>query len=189
MADDELEATKNSLRTKIQDLHFEVAEAYEKLAKPNWSSYSRRYYLTLYGYVMYCFSSIDLLSYFWRGSAKDQTERMKDFMVRFMHYGEAESKLAVVMWRHKLMHTSEPRSLVGSKGRKRYTWLLHWHTELPREHHMKFQDTDDSRILMMSLVNLVRDLETGLDEYLSVADKDKMLRVHGELNTQEFDEP
>lgn len=190
MPNEQFKNVKDGLKRKIEDLIFETTRVYENLVRPNWDADTRRYYLSLYGYIMYAFSVIDLLSSYWRGTinTRGQTDRMRDFMVQFMRYGAVESKVAVVMWRHKLMHTSEPRSFVGKSSGKRYTWLLHWHTELRTELHMRFQESVDARILMMSLVSLARDLKMGLEQYLCVADEAKFMHAHAELNSAEFDE-
>ena len=133
MPNGQFEKIRDSLILKCDDFVFEVTQLYENLVKPNWDTVPRRYYISLYGYVMHAFSVIDLLSCYWQGTASNQgqTARMRDFMTQFMHYGRAESKAAVVMWRHKLMHTSEPRTLVGKSSGKRYSWLLHWHKRAP----------------------------------------------------------
>jgi len=44
----------------------------------------------------------------WSGN-KPQTERMVDFMDRYMGYERQAHSLAVQLWRHKLMHTARPR--------------------------------------------------------------------------------
>jgi hypothetical protein len=48
------------------------------------------------------------------------------------------------MWRHKLMHTGEPRYLLDERTGKFYRWLLHWWELLPLEQHYTFAETFDS---------------------------------------------
>ncbi|MGH8003953.1 MAG: hypothetical protein ACRECJ_04435, partial [Limisphaerales bacterium] len=79
---------------------------------------------------------------------------------------EANS-VAVQMWRHKLMHTGEPRYLFNEKTKKTYRWLLHWWEHLSVEQHYTFCETSDSRILNLGLIYLIGDLKKGLEKYLS----------------------
>src|SRR2546430_3880448 len=67
--------------------------------------------------VLYAFATIDYLSSCWqgwneqpkKGKRRSQTKRIVGFLVRFCHYSKKESQIAVEVWRHKLMHTGEPR--------------------------------------------------------------------------------
>jgi hypothetical protein len=77
--------------------------------------------------VMYCFATLDYFSSCWAGwnrsgPGKDQTARLIDFMTRFLLYGRKEATLAVHFWRHKLMHTSEPRVLRNKDNDELYVW-------------------------------------------------------------------
>jgi hypothetical protein len=90
---------------------------------------------------MYCFATLDYFSSCWAGwnrsgPGKDQTARLIDFMTKFLLYGRKEATLAVHFWRHKLMHTSEPRVLRNKDNDKFYIWRtgteLDRHMELAR---------------------------------------------------------
>jgi hypothetical protein len=90
---------------------------------------------------MYCFATLDYFSSCWAGwnrsgPGKDQTARLIDFMTKFLLYGRKEATLAVHFWRHKLMHTSEPRVLRNKDNDEFYIWRtgteLDRHMELAR---------------------------------------------------------
>jgi hypothetical protein len=92
--------------------------------------------------VMYCFATLDYFSSFWagwnqtKGHGQNQTDRMIAFSEKYLLYPRKESKIAIHFWRHKLMHTAEPRPLrdpstkescihPGPSGRNFWTdWLL-----------------------------------------------------------------
>jgi hypothetical protein len=183
-----LEEIYDLIQKMLYDLEFEARQVYEQLVKPNWNSYSRRYYSTLYGYMMRCFSFIDLLSAYQFGKDSDQTNRMKRFMTQFLKYDEQSSYLAIHFWRHKLMHTAQPRRLIGKKTKKKYSWLLHWGNELPRNQHMKFQDAEDPKILNVALFYLIEDLENSLDNFFEYVNPNNFLKYENYLENIEINE-
>lgn len=89
--------------------------------------------------TMYVFSTIDYFSSLWAGwndprgenkrinypqDSRNQTDRMADFLEKYLNYPQKSSKIAVAIFRHKLMHTAEPR-IITPKGRKeRYYWYI-----------------------------------------------------------------
>ena len=96
--------------------------------------------------VMYCFATLDYFSSCWAGwnrsgPGKDQTARLIDFMTKFLLYGRKEATLAVHFWRHKLMHTSEPRVLRNKDNDEFYIWRTG--TEL--DHHMELVRLTDQQ--------------------------------------------
>ena len=129
---------------------------------------------TLYGYLMNCFAYLDLLSFYrsrTHNSGGDQTERMVRFMEVEMRYEPLPSQVAVLIWRHKLMHTAKPRALEGRNTGESYKWLLHWGSEhLPREYHMQLQQPKDARTLNIGLGFLVDDLVRGAESYFAKVD-------------------
>jgi hypothetical protein len=83
--------------------------------------------------VLYAFATIDYLSSCWQGwndskgdPAKKQTVRIADFLEQVCHYGWAESQIAVALWRHKLMHTGEPRLLRDTATNEVYGWEINF---------------------------------------------------------------
>ncbi len=91
---------------------------------------------------------------------------MVSFMEDEMGYGHLPSQVAVLIWRHKLMHTAKPRALKGRNTGESYKWLLQWGSEhLPREYHMQLQQSKGARILNIGLEFLVDDLVRGAESY------------------------
>lgn len=78
--------------------------------------------------VMYCFATLDYFSSFWAGSnrtapkGQTQTDRMGAFLEKFLYYARRESQIALHFWRHKLMHTAEPRMLRNKVTKEEYGW-------------------------------------------------------------------
>lgn len=79
--------------------------------------------------VFYAFATIDYFSSYWAGwndpagdRTKRQTVRLVDFMVEYLGYDQRASKIAVAIWRHKLMHTAQPRVLRSRNGIDQFTW-------------------------------------------------------------------
>ena len=83
--------------------------------------------------MMYCCARIDYFSSFWEGwndsnspnrpADRNQNKRMTDFLCKFVGYPRREAVLAINVWRHKLMHTSEPR-IVRSTEPRAYLWAV-----------------------------------------------------------------
>jgi hypothetical protein len=166
-----LDEVKREHTAHLDAFEREVKMVYSTLVLPNWDSELHHFPQTLYGYLMGLFARIDLLSAYWKGDApaQGQTLRMIDFMDKYISPApnrEANSA-AVQMWRHKLMHTSEPRYLLDEHTGKVYRWLLHWFEQLPRAQHYTFAETYDSKILNLGLVYLIEDLKKGLEKYLA----------------------
>ncbi len=120
--------------------------------------------------VMYAFATIDYFSSFWAGwnenrkKGQNQTKRMADFMERYLLYPQKESQLAIAFWRHKLMHTAEPRVLTDKSTGEKYRWRMGTHPDIT--HHMRLQpDPDPSKktsVLEFCVFDLIRDLRDGV---------------------------
>jgi len=114
--------------------------------------------------AMYCFSTLDYFSSHFAGwnkpgPSKDQTARLIDFMCRFLLYGSKESTLAVHFWRHKLMHTAEPRELRNKDNDEVYVWK----TGTGLDHHMELSPVGEQRFrLDFDPVEFVEDLRTAI---------------------------
>lgn len=117
--------------------------------------------------VMYALATIDYFSSYWAGwndskrdPAKKQTVRLSDFMQRYLKYGKKESLIAVAMWRHKLLHTGEPRVLRSTNGKERYLWQ----TGINLKSHLKLDpgSTPGEFWLRFDCDVMVRDLHTAV---------------------------
>jgi hypothetical protein len=78
-----------------------------------------------YPALIYCFSNIDLLGALYSGKAgKDAstTEQSKNYVKRFMGYSELQSTLLQCIFRHKLIHLTEPLLSVIEYETRRIAW-------------------------------------------------------------------
>jgi len=155
----------DDIKKQIHRLEREILEVYEKLVLPTWGKEMHGFPQTLYGYMMEVFSYIDLMSAYWKGNENDQTKRMIGFMNKYIRDATEKNSVSVQVWRHKLMHTANPRILKNNDTNKQYQWLLHWYEHLPIEQHFTFSETTDRKILNIGLVYLVRDIEGALSRY------------------------
>lgn len=188
-----LEQARKEHTAHIDALQREVKEVYSTLVLPHWGGELHGFPHTLYGYMMGLFARIDLLSAYWKGDASShgQTIRMIKFMDQYLSPNHEANSVAVQMWRHKLMHTSEPRHLHDHHTGKIYRWLLHWGEHLPSHQHYTFAETSDSRILNIGLMYLIADLKNGIEKYLadlsaSLALQENFQKVQDELTSYKF---
>ncbi len=189
----DLEEFRKDVIAHTEAFEREVKTVYSTLVLPYWGSELHSFPQTLYGYMMALFARIDLLSGHWNGNAasKGQTERMIHFMDKYISHNHEANSVTVQMWRHKLMHTSEPRYLLDERTGKSYRWLLHWWEHLPLEQHYTFVETSDSKILNLGLVYLIEDLKAGVEKYLTDLAESPLLRnnvekVQEEITTYKF---
>ncbi len=118
--------------------------------------------------VMYAFATVDYFSSFWEGwnereIGRNQTKRMADFMERYLLYPQKESQLAIAFWRHKLMHTAEPRALTDTDTHERYLWLMGTPPDIT--HHMRLRPIPDKlkeSVLEFCVFDMIRDLREGV---------------------------
>jgi hypothetical protein len=177
----------------IDTLEGEVDRVYSTLVLPLWDTETKRFSTTLYGYMMTIFARIDLLSSYWSGGAtsRGQTSRMIGFMDKYLSPNHEANSVALHMWRHRLMHTSEPRYLTEVSTEVKYSWLLHWADHLPREQHYTLVDSHNARKLRIGLTYLISDLRRATEEYLLELRNDYVLqskyeRLHMELTSYRF---
>jgi len=105
---------------------------------------------------------------------------MVDFMQTYLSPNRESCNVAVQIWRHKLMHTGEPRSLVDERTGKTYRWLLHWSEHLPADQHFTFSETPDPKVLNIGLIYLIGDLKTALEKYVADLSADAELQTNFE---------
>jgi hypothetical protein len=106
------EAQAEVIRDMAQ-LQAEVKFMQDEIVAPGWNGPYHGMPRMLYGYMMSCFSFIDLLSQY-AGSgvgSQGQTPRMISFMDQYFGYEHSTNAVAVQLWRHTLMHTANPRRI------------------------------------------------------------------------------
>ncbi len=118
---------------------------------------------------MYCFATLDYFSSFWAGwnrrapHGQNQTDRMVAFQEQYLLYPRKEGQIAIHFWRHKLMHTAEPRLLRDPKLQEEY----YWSTGPGAEHHMHLVAAESNKFtLHFSPVAFTRDLREGVFGHL-----------------------
>lgn len=129
---------------------------------------------------MWCFAHIDRLSAYWNGdpSPRGQAKRMVDFISTYMKQDRLAASIAVEIWRHKLMHISEPRKVVDPQTGKSCHWLLHWGDWLRRDQHFVVEDSGAQLKLYMALFYLIDDLKQAQDDYLEDLCKNPSLQAN-----------
>lgn len=175
----DVNAVRCRLMAEIEGFEREVNAVYSTLVLPHWGNDELHGFpQTLYGYMMVCFAHIDLFSAYWRGDTSPigQTQRMIDFMQRYLSPNREACGVAVQMWRHTLMHTGAPRFLVDKDTQNTYRWLLHWGEHLPSDQHFTLNEGSHWKKLNMGLLYLIRDLRAGLDKYLADLSEDAELQ-------------
>jgi hypothetical protein len=74
--------------------------------------------------ILYCFSVIDLLGSFVSGrfDEKSDTQNAKEYMQKFMYYSDLQINLLQKIFRHKLVHSGQPKPIYKSDEGKLYFW-------------------------------------------------------------------
>lgn len=160
------------LRRDLAQFRREWEAIYRALVQPTWSDDATHYPATLWCLVMGVFSRIDLYSLLWDGGErvrKGQTERMVEFLQTYLQRDPIVDRLAIQLFRHTLMHTSQPRTIRHSNTSKLFSYNLQWESgHLPRENHWRLVDGFH---VEYGLEYLIEDLDLGLNRLLSEAER------------------
>jgi hypothetical protein len=117
---------------------------------------------------------------------------MIDFLEKYLKYRRKESAVAIQLWRHKLMHTAEPRNLKDSTSNETYGWFLYGGTMgFSKDRHWAFAKDGNEVILSIAIPYLVADLRDGVfgsdmyfDELCKSPDlQDKFEKFQNELES------
>lgn len=74
--------------------------------------------------ILYCFSTTDLLGALYEGNATRNANHSKqstEYMQKFMHYTEEQTRLLQTIFRHKIVHLAEPKAIIEDNKR-----LISW---------------------------------------------------------------
>jgi hypothetical protein len=141
MTPKELSDAKSRFEDKLKSLDNDARRAFFDFSKYPCLQNEKTPGYAPFPIAMYAFAVIDYFSSCWAGwnepKAKDslnkagkindsrsQTQRMADFLKEFLNYPKWESHLAIQFWRHKLMHTAEPRILADKAKNLSYQWCI-----------------------------------------------------------------
>jgi len=86
--------------------------------------------------ILFCFSTVDLLGALSNGDASRKariSEQSANYMTKYMSYTEEQAQLLMTIFRHKIVHLAQPRSVTEYNGKK-VAWR-YWHDNA--EHHLK----------------------------------------------------
>lgn len=173
--------------SELKGFRVEAHHVLETLVLPNWGTDLHGFTHMLYGSMMRAFSYIDLLSAYWSGPGQPQTERMVNFMDRYIGYEREAHSVAVQVWRHKLMHTAQPRRLKDPTTGKSIYWLLHWYEQhLPREQHFTWSDAGHQVNLNLGAIYLIEDIERGASGYFVEVEESQQLQQRAEATECEL---
>lgn len=111
---------KEFVVTRIEALEKDVAHCLSKPYAP-------------FPAVVYCFATLDLLGALSAGDASKKaptSQQSTDYMRRFMHYTDEQIKLLLAIFRHKIVHLAQPKSVSEYNGKK-VAWR-YWHDNAER---------------------------------------------------------
>lgn len=137
--------------------------------------------------LLICFSVMDFLAALYRGNAKTDsptTEQTKEFMRDFLSYTKDQRNLILLLYRHKLVHISQPGVIVVYKG-ETFSWRI-YHDNKNEHLNVKVENKDINpapcvrlrikNILSISILQLMRDVVVASNEYLDKLEKENSLQ-------------
>jgi hypothetical protein len=152
-----------------------------------------------YPALIYCFSNIDLLGALYVGKVEKKntssSQQAKDYMKRFMGYTEGQSTLLECIFRHKLVHLSEPLLSVIEYKSRRIAWQYNHYNMVNHLIFVPASTTNNSiqlapnwniefdEIFEISILGLAEDVVKSVykeDGYLQMLEKDDSLQAHFE---------
>ena len=152
--------------------------------------------------ILYCFSIIDLLGALYAGNAtKDHpaTKQSMDYMQQLMGYTKDQTHLLMGIFRHKIVHLAQPKTIIEYKGQL-IGWR-YWHdnstqhlqlNKLPRtvaiQRGLPWQQWADHEF-GISIAHLVKDIRASARRYLSLLQGNPTLRNHFEKAISEIYNP
>lgn len=119
-----------------------------------------------------------------RNAHRFQTTRMVDFCKNQLNYGDRESRILVKIYRHSLMHTSDPKVIKDSQTNTTIGWSI---SDYDSQHMslLPYQAIPDPSIqlLHVGIKQLIRDLDvflTGPSGYLDRLSRTQQLQQNFE---------
>ncbi|MDY6990180.1 MAG: hypothetical protein SWQ30_19230 [Thermodesulfobacteriota bacterium] len=190
----ELAAARTKFRQRIDSLEGDTLRCFWNLREEGAPG------CAFFPAVMYCFATIDYFSSFWSGwnhkapkkkgqKPENQTTRITAFMEKYLLYPSKESQIAIAIWRHKLMHTAEPRILRNADNAEVYLWEVG--KGVPNHMVLDPREEPDHFLLRFDPLALCRDLREavfgpeGYSQHLrGMPDlQDKYLQCLAEMNS------
>ena len=164
---------------EITRLLDEAEYCYETIVLPNWCSEKRHGFPDiLFGLVMGVMTRVDIISQHFDSSSLRQTPKMVSFLNKYVKNDDEFNTALIQIWRHQLMHTSAPREVIDESTNIKYLWLLHWKEHLPIEQHYTFIIHNDTKILNVGLIYLIKQLKVAIFSYLTDLNSDCILQAN-----------
>ena len=113
--------------------------------------------------ILYCFSVIDLLGSFLTGKFDERTdtENAKQYLKQFMFYGDLEIELLQKIFRHKLVHSGQPKPIY-KKDSKSYSWK---YIHNSRSEHLRIDLIDEEKQIYqftLSIYSFAEDIKDSV---------------------------
>lgn len=177
----DMAAVRIELTGEVTQIRFEIETLWTEFQKtPRFFGNQRNFTYAHYGYMMILLARVDLLSRYWKGKGGQgfQTKRMVDFLDHYVRPGKRnESKVAVQLWRHTLMHTGEGRFLKDRNTGDIYTWQLAFGPHNGWNHFTLWRHPRDQKmVLTLIMTEFASDLARGQALYLDDLEKDANLK-------------
>jgi len=164
----------------VRDLRREAVDVFRQVVVPG-REREVGYAQTLYGYVHRVFGFIDVLSAYWEGNdRRNQSQRMVDFMEKYMGPNRRAHSVAVQIWRHKLVHTALPRDLRDSTTGKTMHYMIQWHeTQMhPEQPHYTIVAFGRDEVFNLACISLLEDLEAAVVDFVADIEASPALRAN-----------
>lgn len=114
--------------------------------------------------ILYCFSVIDLLGSFVSGKfdEKSDTQNAREYMQKFMYYSNLQIDLLREIFRHKLVHSGQPKPIYKGQDGKLYFWR---YIHNSRQDHLNIEqlDQDNKKYrFTLSIYSLAEDIKDSV---------------------------
>jgi hypothetical protein len=214
----DFQRVNEEFQAEFDGLRFEVHKLADLFHANNFYEDPWRFRHAHYGYLMACMGRVDQYSALWKGTIHgdrtDQTQRMIDFLAKFVYPSpefQRVHSVVVKMFRHSLMHTGAMRFAFDRRESAGYTWRVHFGI-LPAglDHYSittvdpKYQDRflqlslpkdcqlKEIRAINISIPLLVTGLYQGVSRYMHLLRESddlqrKYMAIEADMTLQVFD--
>lgn len=136
--------------------------------------------------VLFCMATLDFFSAAYLGYSEqkrnpnriNQTDRMTEFLNKYLKYDKNISKIALEIFRHKMVHLAEPIIQIGRSDKIRGWEIASIQADGDHWTIVKF-DSQGNKLVRFGVNNFISDLRKGILEqegYLQDLEKDPQLQ-------------
>lgn len=155
----------------LKDVKYCVAEENSNI--PGWP--------TPYPALLYCFATIDLFASFYTGRFNKNSKNMEKYLTDLMEYDQNVTDMVMGIFRHKLVHTAQPKLFFKNINGQMYSWG-YAHNDGRR--HLTVEKSEDSKIastFWLSIIHFAEDINRSVREL----DRGYISRLNNESILQE----